>query len=73
VAFECDLEPVPRRLASEDEIVQPAEQPQRQVPLEIGCDAGDPRVAGELTTDAGVQRRAAVAIDGLSLEDLPLP
>jgi hypothetical protein len=56
VAFECDLEPVPRRLASEDEIVQPAEQPQRQVPLEIGCDAGDPRVAGELTTDAGVQR-----------------
>jgi len=67
------IERVPRRLAAEHEVVQPAQKPQRQVPLEIGCDAGDPRVAGELTTDAGVQRRAAVAIDGLSLEDLPLP
>jgi len=52
--------------------MQPTEQAERQIPLEIGNNTGDPRVARELPTDLRVQRRAAVAVDGLPLEDLPL-
>ena len=73
VAFERRIERVPRRFAAERQVMQAAEQPERQVPLEIGCDAGDPKVAGKLAAYACVERRAAVAIDGLPLEDLPLP
>ena len=66
------VERVPRRLAAKHEVMQPAQKPQRQVPFEIGCDARDARIARELAADACVQRRAAVAIDGLPLEDFPL-
>jgi hypothetical protein len=47
---------VPRGLTGKDEIVQPAEEPQRQVPDEIGSDVVDPRIFREPTTELRVQR-----------------
>src|SRR5262249_49560781 len=64
---------VPARLAREHEVVQPAEQAEREVPDEVGSDVADPRVLREPATQCCVERRAAVAVDGLPLEDLGLP
>jgi hypothetical protein len=64
---------VPRRLTGEHEVVQAAEQPQREVPRQVGRDLADPRVVREPPTQFCVERRAAVAIGRLPLEDLRLP
>src|SRR5690349_9368308 len=52
--------------------MQSGEQPEWEIPFEVGCNAGDTRVAGQLAAYTRIQRRAAVAVDGLPLEDLAL-
>ena len=47
LAVECAVDVVPGRAPLEDEVVQPTQQAQRQVPPEVGCDRLDARVAGE--------------------------
>src|SRR5262249_23496369 len=63
---------VPRRLAREDEVVESAEQTKGEVPRQLGCDVADPRIVREPATEICVQRRAALAVDRLPLEDLGL-
>ena len=63
---------VPGGLAAEDEIVQPGEQPKRQIPREIRGDVVDPRIHREPATKVCVERRAGVAERGLPPEDLGL-
>jgi hypothetical protein len=46
----------PRRPPGEDEVVQTAEEPQREVPPEIGCDPADTLVAGEPAAERCVER-----------------
>jgi hypothetical protein len=50
VLLEGSADVIPRRLLREDEVVQAAEQAQRQVPGEIGSDVADSRVIREPTT-----------------------
>ena len=38
---------VPRRLPREDEVVEPAEQAQREVPRQLGRELADSRIARE--------------------------
>ena len=46
----------PRRLVRKHEVVQPSQQPQRQVPRERRSDGVDPRVFRESTAQLHVQR-----------------
>ena len=73
VLLERDADLVPRGVTGEHEIVQTAEETQRKVPREIGRDRADPRIFREPATKVGVERRAAVAVRRLPLEDLALP
>ena len=62
---------VPGRLARPHEVVQPAEQAKRRVPVwvwadDLGCD----RIACEAAAELYVERRPALAVDRLGLEDL---
>jgi len=64
---------VPYRLAREHAVVQAAEQTQRRVPGRIVAD--DPRdggIDGEAAAQIRVERRAALALEGLCLEDFAL-
>ena len=70
---EGTVDVLPGRLTPEHEVVQPGEQAQREVPRQVRSDVVDPRVVRESTAQLGVQRRTAVAEDGLPLEDLLLP
>jgi hypothetical protein len=70
---ERGVDVAPRRLVREDEVVQAAEQPERVVPVEVGIEIADPRILREPATQIRVERRPAVAVDGLAAEDLRLP
>ena len=61
---------VPARVPGEHEVVQPAEQPERDVPGVAGKQLVDPAVAREPSAERRVERRAAVAVRRLPLEDL---
>src|SRR5205814_5025641 len=64
---------VPGRLTAEHEEVQAAEQPQRPVPRRLAAeDFRDGRVVRETPAEVHVERRAALALPGLLLEDLLL-
>ena len=56
VAVERAVDVVPRRLVAEHEVVQAREQPQRQIPREVGSDVADPRIFRESATQLRVQR-----------------
>jgi hypothetical protein len=56
LAVERAVEVVPRGEVGEHEVVEAGEQPQRQVPLEVGSDVADPRVFREPATQPRVQR-----------------
>src|SRR5262249_47677011 len=62
---------VPRRLPREHEVVQAAEQTERDVPRDrLRQDRVEPTLADELTEQRRVQGRPAVAERGLPLEGL---
>jgi hypothetical protein len=62
---------VPRRSAGQNEEVQPAEQPQRRVPGRlVADDRGDRRIVGIAPAELLVERRPALALPGLLLENL---
>src|SRR5581483_1016228 len=64
---------VPRRLAAEDEVVHAAEEPQREVPAQVGRKRRDARVVGEPRRQRRVHRRARLEVGRLAAEDLFLP
>ena len=70
--FERNSDRVPRRVTGKHEVVEAGEQAQRNVPGELGRNDADPRIISEPATEACVERRSAVAIGGLPLEDLAL-
>jgi hypothetical protein len=64
---------VPRRLAAEHEEVQASEKAKRRVPRRLAPDdLGDGRIVREPAAEVDVERRAALALPGLLLEDLSL-
>src|SRR5579862_3924105 len=72
VPLERAADVVPGGLAAEHEVVQTAEEPQREVPPQVGRDRGNPGVVCEPAAERCVQRRAAVAVLRLAEEDLGL-
>src|SRR5581483_7238241 len=63
------IDVVPARPAAEHEVVQPAEQAQRQVPAKVGRKLADPPVDGEAPAELRIERRAAIAELRLPVED----
>src|SRR5215218_5046381 len=61
-----EIDIVPRHLAAENEVVQPGEELERSA-----ADGGRGGVAGEPPAQRCIQRRAAVAMDGLLEKRLP--
>ncbi len=70
--LECGADVRPRGVTGQHEVVQPAEQAERVVPGKVGRERADPRVVRKPAAEIGVERRAAVAVRGLPLEDLLL-
>jgi hypothetical protein len=62
-----EVEIFPGGLASEDEVVEPGEQLEGRA-----ADGVRPRVVREAAAELGVERRAALAVEGLLQKDLSL-